>query len=101
MPVVQSTTSLVDMPSGWWPLTSYGSLLMYDQYTYDYATMYRQQPNVRTCVDFLARNIAQLGLHVFRRVSDTDRERLTDHPLATVLDLFTQCICEVGISEFD
>jgi len=85
MPVVQSTTSLVDMPSGWWPLTSYGSLLMYDKYNYDYATIYRAQPNVRTCVDFLARNIAQLGLHVFRRVSDTDRERLTDHPLATVL----------------
>jgi len=85
MPVVQSVTTLVDMPSGWWPLTAYGSLLMYDQYTYDYATMYRLQPNVRTCVDFLARNIAQLGLHVFRRVSDTDRVRLTDHPLAVVL----------------
>ena len=86
MPVVQSVTSLVDMPSGWWPLTSYGSLRLYDQYNYDYATIYRTQPNVRTCVDFLARNIAQLGLHVFRRVSDTDRVRLTDHPLAVVLD---------------
>jgi len=37
------------------------------------------QPNVRTCVDFLSRNIAQLGIHAFRRISDTDRERLPEH----------------------
>lgn len=47
-----------------------------------YAALYRTQPSVRTVVDFLARNIAQLGLHVFRRVSDTDRVRLFDHELA-------------------
>lgn len=47
-----------------------------------YAMIYATQPSVRTCVDFLARNIAQLGFHVFRRVSDTDRVRLTDHKLA-------------------
>jgi HK97 family phage portal protein len=47
-----------------------------------YATIYATQPNVRICVDFLARNIAQLGYHIFRRVSDTDRVRLTDHELA-------------------
>ena len=44
-----------------------------------YAAMYETQPNVRTVVDFIARNIAQLGLHAYRRVSDTDRERLVDH----------------------
>ena len=85
MAVVQSATTLVDLQPGWWPITRYGSLRLYDQYTCDYATIYRTQPNIRTCVDFLARNIAQLGLHVFRRVSDTDRVRLTDHPLARVL----------------
>jgi HK97 family phage portal protein len=58
---------------------------MYDAFNYDYASLYRMQPNIRTCVDFLARNIAQLGLHVFRRVSDTDRVRLTDHPLAALI----------------
>src|SRR5262245_35974574 len=47
-----------------------------------YMTMYATQPNVRTVVDFLARNVAQLGIHVFRRVSDTDRQRLTNHQLA-------------------
>lgn len=85
MTVVQSGVTLMDMPAGWWPTSSYGRLRMYNQYSYDYATIYRTQPNVRTCVDFLARNIAQLGLHVFRRVSDMDRQRLRDHRLAQVL----------------
>ena len=52
-------------------------------YTYGgsslYARMYESQPNLRTVIDFLARNVAQLGLQGFRRVSDTDRERLIDH----------------------
>lgn len=47
-----------------------------------YADIYRTQPNVRICIDFLARNIAQLSPHVYRRVSDTDRIRLVDHDLA-------------------
>jgi HK97 family phage portal protein len=51
----------------------------------EYAHLYRCQPQIRTVVSFLARNIAQLGLHTFRRVSDTDRERLTDHPLPRIL----------------
>jgi HK97 family phage portal protein len=86
--VVQSLSALVDIDRSWWPAASYGAglLRMYDGYYQDYVTLYRLQPNVRTCVDFLARNIAQLGLHVFRRVSDTDRERLTDHPLARLLE---------------
>lgn len=76
---------MASIQPSWWPTNSYGSLRLYDDYNYDYAHIYRTQPNVRTCVDFLARNIAQLGLHVFRRVSDTDRERLADHPLAQIL----------------
>ncbi|GAA3384485.1 phage portal protein [Streptomyces racemochromogenes] len=51
----------------------------------EYGQLYRCQPQVRTVISFLARNIAQLGLHCYRRVSDTDRERLTDHPLARIL----------------
>jgi HK97 family phage portal protein len=86
MPFVMSAGALVETQPDWWPIhRRTGSVRLYDQFNYDYATLYRTQPNVRTCVDFLARNIAQLGLHVFRRVSDTDRERLTDHPLAQVL----------------
>lgn len=53
---------------------------------WEYETIWRTQPQVRTVIGFIARNIAQLGIHVFRRVSDTDRERLRDHPLAQLLD---------------
>ncbi|MEU6899473.1 phage portal protein [Streptomyces virginiae] len=52
---------------------------------WEYETIWRTQPQVRTVIGFLARNIAQLGIHTFRRVSDTDRERLTEHPLAQLL----------------
>ncbi len=53
---------------------------LYDGRTADYATIWRTQPNVRTVVDFLARNLAQLGVHLYRRRADDDRERITDHP---------------------
>lgn len=56
-----------------------------DQVVLEYAEMWRKQPQIRTVVGFLARNIAQLGLHVYRRVSNLDRERVTDHPLAQLL----------------
>jgi HK97 family phage portal protein len=52
---------------------------------WEYETIWRTQPQVRTVIGFLARNIAQLGIHTFRRISDTDRERLTDHPLPRLL----------------
>src|SRR5215831_4836433 len=50
-----------------------------------YGWMYRTQPAVRTVIGFLADNIAQVGLHVYRRLSDTDRVRVHDHPLALLL----------------
>jgi HK97 family phage portal protein len=83
--VIQSLGGLADYSPDWAPSSSYGSLRLYDQYNYAYSTLYETQPNVRTCVDFLARNVAQLGLHLFRRVSETDRQRLRDHPLALTL----------------
>ncbi len=85
MGYVQSLGSLATLETGWWPSGSYGALRLYDRFDHTYAEMYRTQPNVRVCVDFLARNIAQLGLHVYRRVGETDRERLRDHPLARLL----------------
>lgn len=83
--IVQTLGTLAALDAGPGSSGRLGSIRMYNKHSYAYATLYRQQPNVRTCVDFLARNIAQLGLHVFRRVSDTDRQRLTDHPLARLL----------------
>jgi len=40
--------------------------------------MWRTQPYLRTVVTFLARNIAQLGLHSFQRNGEDDRTRLRD-----------------------
>lgn len=51
----------------------------------EYFEIWRTQPAVRRAVTFLARNIAQLGLHLYERKDDADRERLTDHPLAVLL----------------
>ena len=51
-----------------------------------YAAIYRTQPNVRTVIDFLARNIAQIQLHAFRRISDLDRERLANHEVLNWLE---------------
>lgn len=68
-------------PQRTWSSSSPSSLSLYGL-NQEYYEIYRTQPNVRICVDFRARNVAQLGLHVFRRVSDTDRERLVDHELA-------------------
>ncbi len=53
--------------------------------TQSYAQIWRTQPQVRTVTSFLARNIAQLGLHTYRRVTDTDRVRVRDHPIAQLL----------------
>jgi HK97 family phage portal protein len=66
-------------------LLSYGGAASLSTASWEYAAVWRAQPQVRTVVNFLARNIAQLGLHTYRRVSDTDRKRLTDHPLAQLL----------------
>ncbi|MFI8412811.1 phage portal protein [Paeniglutamicibacter gangotriensis] len=49
------------------------------------AQMWRTQPNLRTVVSFRARNVAQLGLHVFERVDDSDRRRDRVSPLAVAL----------------
>lgn len=54
-------------------------------YSADYAEIWRTQESVRTVVSFLARNIAQLGLHMYERVGESDRRRVQDHPLATML----------------
>lgn len=80
--IVQSFGALKSVTG---PTPSYGthasSLNLYGL-SQVYEQIYRSQPNVRICVDFLARNVAQLGLPVYRRVSDTDRVRLNDHQLA-------------------
>lgn len=83
------------------------TLRLTDDYTQDYAEIWRTQPAVRMVVSFLGRNIASLGLHAFRRVSDTDRERLGEHPVARLLSkpnpattryrLFDSLVHDLGI----
>lgn len=80
MAIIRSYGALqkVSAPTPTWVSPSSGS----SAYAATYAAIYRTQPNVRTVVDFLARNVAQLGLKAYRRVSDTDREQIGDHPIA-------------------
>jgi len=107
MATIQTLGTLQSLYPDWSPLVTRTSLSMYDNFNYDYAALYRMQPNLRTCIDFLARNVAQLGLHVFRRVSDTDRERLTDHgsakllgqPLPPVMKVTTYRLIEALMSD--
>lgn len=47
--------------------------------------LYRTQPHLRTVLSFVSRNVAHLGLQAFERVSETDRQRLRDDPLALLL----------------
>lgn len=50
------------------------------------AQLWATQPHLRTVVDFLARNTAQLGLHVYERMDDGGRRRADDSVAARVLD---------------
>jgi len=49
------------------------------------AQMFRTQPYLRSVVSFLARNIAQLGLHTYRKVNDLNRERESDSVTAQLI----------------
>ena len=51
----------------------------------NYAYMYEHQPAVRKVVDYIARNVAQLGLKLYERVEDTEREHDPDHPAAKTM----------------
>ena len=60
-------------------------IMLSDTYAADYAEIWKTQESVRTVISFLARNVAQLGLPLYERVGDADRQRLQDHPLAKML----------------
>ena len=47
--------------------------------------LWEKQPHLATVVTFLARNVAQLGLHTFRRQDDNSRMRDRDSVVARVL----------------
>ena len=47
--------------------------------------LYSQQPYLRMVISFVSRNIAQIGLNTYERVSDTDRKRVRDGAVAGLL----------------
>lgn len=55
---------------------------------YEYSTaqvplgVLRKHPSVRKVTGFIARAVSSVPFHVYERTSDTDRRRVTDHPLA-------------------
>ena len=86
MATIISEANLITMPSSWWPNTANITLSsVKPEYNFDYQQMYRSHMNVRICVDFLARNVAHLGLHIYRRSENNDRERIRDHKAANIL----------------
>lgn len=86
MAVVQSAGQIVAIDRAPWPVPVGSGVSLYDGLFRDYSLIYRSQPAVRTVVAFLARNVAHLGLHLYERVSDVDRVRVTDSELARVLE---------------
>lgn len=80
-----SEATLSNMPAGWWPTNGGLYFDTYTDYTLDYEQMYRRHNNVKICVDFLARNMAHPGLHVYKRNANDDRERVRDHPAVRIL----------------
>ncbi len=67
-------------------VSSVNSIQITADYSAAYGQIWKTHGSVRTVVDFLGRNIASLGLHLFERVDDADRRRVTDHPLIIMLD---------------
>ena len=71
--------------------------------------MYKTQPHLRTVVAFLGRNIAHLGLHAYRRINETDRERDTStgvgawlsgrraNPTMTLYDLVYAAVVDLAL----
>lgn len=45
----------------------------------------RKHPSVRKVTEFKARHIALVPFHLFERIGDTDRRRVTGHPLARAM----------------
>ena len=78
MAIVQSSGQLEAVSSPWYPSSRGAGVALYEGSYLDYAAIWRTQPNVRTVVGFLARNMAQLGLHIFELVSESDRQRVRD-----------------------
>ena len=43
------------------------------------------QPSIRKVTGFIARNVASIPLHLYERIDDNNRARITDHVLSAPL----------------
>lgn len=90
MPTIQTAGQLAEITdrdpfASWSGSRVRRSLQLYPSRSASYARIVRTQPNVRTVISFIARNVAQLGVQLFERQSDTNRERVREHPFAQAL----------------
>jgi HK97 family phage portal protein len=91
VPFIQSGGTIVGTPSSVGPTPGAGfvtrpfGISVYGGLTAAYELIYATQPNVRTVVSFLGRNVAQLHAKLYERVSDTERAYRRDHPLDRLL----------------
>lgn len=49
------------------------------------SAIYRTQPEVRKVISFIAMALADIPFNLYERVSDTERQRVTDHDIARLL----------------
>lgn len=75
-------------------VTAYGGILSKDPgvplMTYrvgDIEALWKSQPNLRKVIDFTARNISTIPLHVFERKEDDSRVRVREGDLATLMKI--------------
>ncbi len=71
------------------------------------AQLYATQPHLRTVISFMGDNVAQVGLQLFNRESDTNRVRVTDDPLNDLLnrpnpdmtqfELLRSLVCDIAL----
>ncbi|WP_037165054.1 phage portal protein [Rhodococcoides fascians] len=76
---LESSGATVDFPDAGVPLTDLTGSKVNE------AAVLRNQPSVRKVTSFIAAKVSAVPVHLHRRISDTDRERVTDHPLTTAL----------------
>ena len=109
--VIISEHSLLTMPGGWWPSSNGTPSLYSDTYpgfVMDYEALYRKQHNVKICVEFIAQNVAHLGLHIYTIDKNNDRVRERSHravqilkkPLANSNKVTQYKMIEAAVSDF-
>ena len=85
MAIIQNASGLIAIDKG---EINYNTvnLALYNQASSTYEELYRTQPELRSVIDFLARNIAQLHLHAYNKITDLERQKISNTPLTQTLD---------------